>query len=155
MLVDSKQKELQPQEIVMKDAQQPNSQYSPDQALAAVLAESRLPSAILMQEGNTLFVIHKCPDRIALARIINADTEQNYLENSMLCFKAMYAAGIDTVVFDLKNKDDIRVFKYMESHRDKINKDKDGEPTVGYVMNPKGDGYRVTAVIGPRREGQM
>ena len=155
MLVDSKQKELQPQEIVMKDAQQPNSQYSPDQALAAVLAESRLPSAILMQEGNTLFVIHKCPDRIALARIINADTEQNYLENSMLCFKAMYAAGIDTVVFDLKNKDDIRVFKYMESHRDKINKDEDGEPTVGYVLKPKGDGYRVTAVIGPRREGQM
>jgi len=155
MLVDSKQKELQPQEIVVNDAKQPNSQYSPDQALAAVLAESRLPSAILMQEGNTLFVIHKCPDRIALARIINVDTEQNYLKNSMLCFKAMYAAGIDTVVCDLKNKDDIKVFKYMSSHRDQINADENGEPTVGYVLKPKSDGYRVTAVIGPRREGQM
>ena len=83
MLVDSKKKMLEPPEIILEAVKQTKSKYSPDQVLASVMSEVHDTGAILMREGNTLFVVHAAKDRTALFRALNADTAQNYLKNKL------------------------------------------------------------------------
>jgi hypothetical protein len=157
MLVDSKQKELQPQEIILEATTQTKSEYTPDQVLASVMVEVREPGVVLMQEGNTLYISHKCKDRVAYARALNADIAQNYVENTIIYCKAMYLAGYDALVVDFNDKTILNLFNAMVSNknRQKINPDKDGKPTVGYVVKDISTGYRVTFTMGPKRTGQV
>ena len=51
----------------------------------------------------------------------------------------------------------LKIFPYMKKNRSLINKDKDGKPTMGYaVQESKGETkqYRVTTVLGPKRQGE-
>jgi hypothetical protein len=156
MLVDSKKKMLDPPEIILEATKQTKSKYSPDQVLAAVTAEAHESGAILMRQGNTLFIVHPGKDRTALFRALNADTANNYLNNSVDYAKAMYMAGFDVMVTDFEDPTLLNIFKYVQKHRSEINPDVDGKPTMGYaVQKTKGGGYRVTTVLGPKREGQM
>jgi len=156
MLVDSKKKMLDPSEIILEATKQTKSKYSPDQVLAAVTAEAHESGAILMRQGNTLFIVHPGKDRTALFRALNADTANNYLNNSVDYAKAMYMAGFDVMVTDFEDPTLLSIFKYVQKHRSEINPDVDGKPTMGYaVQKTKGGGYRVTTVLGPKREGQM
>lgn len=157
MLVDSKQKELQPQEIILEATTQTKSEYTPDQVLATVMVEAKEPGVVLMQQGNTLYISHKCKDRVAYARALNADTAQNYVENSIVYAKAMYAAGYDTLVVDFSDKTILSLFNALvaDKNRQRINPDKDGKPTVGYVVKDISTGYRVTFTMGPKRTGQV
>jgi len=157
MLVDSKQKELQPQEIILEATTQTKSEYTPDQVLASVMVEVREPGVVLMQEGNTLYISHKCKDRVAYARALNADTAQNYVENSIIYAKAMYTAGYDTLVVDFNDKTIFSLFDAIVSdkNRQRVSPDKDGKPTVSYTVKNLSTGYRITCNIGPKRAGQL
>jgi hypothetical protein len=156
MLVDSKKKMLEPPEIILEAVKQTKSKYSPDQVLASIMSEVHDTGAILMREGNTLFVVHAAKDRTALFRALNADTAQNYLKNSVVYAGAMYAAGFDVMVTNFEDPTLLNIFKYVNKHRDEVNPDVNGKPTMGYsVQRTKDGGYRVTTVLGPKREGQM
>ena len=155
MLVDSKKKMLDPSEIILEAVKQTKSKYSPDQVLATVTAEAHDTGAILMRQGNTLFIVHPGNNRTAVFRALNADTAQNYLENSVTYAKAMYMAGFDVMVSDFEDPTLLSIFKYVQKHRAKINPDVDGKPVMGYATQKTKNGYRVTTVLGPKREGQM
>lgn len=160
MLVDSSKKMLDPQEIILEASRQIKSKkYSPDQILAGLITESREPDTILMREGNTLYIVHKGKNRTALYRALNADTPSNFLENGVMYAKAMYLAGFDVMVTQFEEPILLKIFPFMRKNRARINKDKDGKPTMGYaIQNVEKNGvkeYRVTTVLGPKREGQI
>ena len=156
MLVDSKQKKLSTEEIILQATRETKSQYTPDQVLASVLVEAQEDDSILMREGNTLFIIHKGKNRTAFFRALNADTANNYLENSVVFAKAMYMAGFDIIVTEFEDPTLLNIFKYIEKNRNKINPDVDGKPAMGYATQKlKNGGYRVTGVLGPRRKGEI
>ena len=113
MLVDSKKKLLDPPEIILEATKQTKSKYSPDQVLAAVTAEAHESGAILMRQGNTLFIVHPGKDRTALFRALNADTANNYLNNSVDYAKAMYMAGFDVMVTVFEDPTLLSIFKYI------------------------------------------
>jgi hypothetical protein len=117
MLIDSHQRKLSPTQIIEQAVQNiPNNKYSADQTLASVITETRMPHSFVMQEGNTLFVIHAGKDRVALFRALNADTGKNYLENSLIFTKAMYMAGFDSMVSHFDDPAIIKVFQYVARH---------------------------------------
>jgi hypothetical protein len=155
MTVDSKTKLLDPAEIILDHAKQTKSKYTKDQILASIMAESHEAGAILMRQGNTLFIAHPAKNRTAMFRALNADTAQNYLKNSVLFGKAMYMAGYDVMVTEFEDANLMGIFKYVYKHREEISPDVNGKPTMGYAFqNLKGGGYRATIVLGPKREGQ-
>jgi hypothetical protein len=160
MLVDSKKRMLDPQEIILEASRQIKSKkYSPDQILAGLITEANAPDTILMRQGNTLYIIHKGENRTALYRALNADTADNFLENGVMYAKAMYMAGFDVMVTQFEDPILLKIFPFMKKNRTRINKDMDGKPTMGYaVQEVEKSGvkeYRVTTVLGPRREGQV
>jgi hypothetical protein len=160
MLVDSKKRMLDPQEIILEASRQIKSKkYSPDQILAGLISEANEPDTILMRQGNTLYIVHKGQNRTALYRALNADTADNFLENGVMYAKAMYMAGFDVMVTQFEDPILLKIFPFMKKNRARINKDRDGKPTMGYaVQDVEKNGvkeYRVTTVLGPRREGQI
>ena len=156
MLVDSKKKMLDPSEIILEAVKQTKSKYSPDQVLAAVTAEAHDAGAILMRQGNSLFIVHPGKNRTAVFRALNADTANHSLHNSVLYAKALYMAGFDVMVTEFEDPTLLNIFKFVQKHRAEINPDVDGKPVMGYaVQKSKNGGYRVTTVLGPKREGQM
>jgi len=156
MTVDSKTKLLDPAEIILDHAKATKSKYTKDQILASVMAESHEAGAILMRQGNTLFVIHPAKNRMGILRALNADTGQNYLQNIMLFLKAIYMAGFDVLVADFNDSSLLSAFKYVYKNRDQVNPDVNGKPTMGYAFQDlKNGGKRATIVLGPKREGQL
>lgn len=151
MLVDSKQKKLSTEEIILQATREIKSEYKPDQVLASILVEVQEDDCIMMREGNTLFIVHKGKGRNAFFRALNADTANNYLKNSLVFAKAMYEAGFDMMVTEFKDPTLLSIFKYVEKNRNQIN-----PKGMGFaVQRTKDDGYRVTTALGPKRQGAM
>lgn len=158
MLVDSKKQMLDPQEIILEATRQIKSKkYSPDQVLAALISESKQKDTILMREGNTLFIVNGGKNRTALFRALNADTAQNLLDNSIEYAKAMYATGFDVMVTQFEDPALLKIFPYIKRNRNKVNKDIDGKPTMGYAIKQSTGAvkqYLVTVKLGPKRQGE-
>jgi len=148
MLIDSNQKKLDPQEIILEASRNiKNNKYTPDQILAALIEEARQPNTILIQEGNTLFVVHEGEKRISLFRALNADTAKNYLHNSVIFTKAMYEMGFDFMVSNFDDPTLIKIFQYVA--RNPFQK--------GMAMKidkMDDDSYRAIVQLGPERKGE-
>jgi hypothetical protein len=148
MLVDSKTKMLKPQEIILEASQHTEDEHSPEQVYAALVSESHMKDAILMRQGNTLFVVHKGEKRIASFRALNADTANNYLQNSVTFTKAMYMAGFDVMVSHFTSPALLKIFKYVSK-----NPPQEG---MGFQANRLKDGsYQVVVQLGKPRKGEM
>lgn len=148
MLVDSNQKKLDPEEIIPLAARTiKDNRYTPDQILAGLIKESRMPNVILVQEGNTLFIVHEGKDRIAVFRALNADTAQNYLNNSEKFTVAMYKVGFDFMVSYFKDPTLVKIFQYIAR--------KPPNPDMGLQVDKMKDGnYRALVQLGPQRKGE-
>jgi hypothetical protein len=156
MLVDSKKKKLPTEDIILQATRETKSQYTPDQVLASILVEAQEDDSIMMREGNTLFLVHKAKGRTAFFRALNADTANNYLNNSVVFAKAMYAAGFDVMVTEFEDPTLLNIFKYVEKNRNKINPDVNGKAVMGFAtQKTTNGGYRVTVVLGPKRKGEI
>jgi len=148
MLVDSTKKMLNSQEIILEAAQHAGGEYSPEQVYAAMVTEAHMKDAILMRQGNTLFIVHKGKDRVAVFRALNADTANNYLQNSLIFTKAMYMAGFDAMVSNFDNPALLKIFKYVSKNPPQEN--------MGFKANRLTDGsYQVVVQLGKPREGDM
>ena len=144
MLVDSKTQMLDPVKIIEIAIEETKSQYSVDQGVASVIAESQTPNTMIMREGNTLFIINYNPQDKSqgMFRALNADTGRNYLENSRTFIKAAGMAGFRTMVVQFQDPTILNIFRYI--YRDPP------MPGMGYtVQHDESKGvYQVTINLG-------
>ena len=115
MLVDSKTQMLDPVKIIEIAIEETKSQYSQEQGVASVIAESQTPNTMIMREGNTLFIINYDPTDKSrgMFRALNADTGRNYLENSRTFIKAAGMAGFRTMVVQFQDPTILNIFRYI------------------------------------------
>lgn len=143
-LVDSKKRELSPEEICEVAAKETGGKYTGEQVYAALMAEAYNGGALMFREGNTIIVIHpfKSNPRMALFRAVNADTIDNYFNNSVEFAKAMGLAGFQYLVTDFDDERLINLFKYVGR--------KQPFPKMGYAVqkHKNGKGVRVTINLG-------
>ena len=143
MLTDSKQKMLSQMEILTTAFQTTKTPYTTEEAIAAVIAESRLPNSIMIRQGNTIFCVTYDPKQKNLAyfRALNADTPANYLQNSLEFIKAVGLAGFSVLVTQFYDSSLLNIFKYIAK--------KPPFPGMGYAVQETEDGgYQVTVNLG-------
>ncbi len=142
--VDSKHQKLSQDEILAIAAKETGGMYSAEQVLASLVAEAHEMGAIMMQEGNTIFVVHRSPERpdVALFRALNADTIPNYLKNSVVFTQAVGMAGFQYIVTEFEDESLLGIFEYVRRNAP--------FPNMGYdVQKAKGrELYKVTVNLG-------
>lgn len=147
-MVDSKYQQLNSEEIVDIAAQNTGSQYSPEQVRASVMVEARQPNTLVLQQGNTLFVVHKSKKdpSVAVFRALNADTAANYLENSVIFTKTMKSMGFSAMVTTFYDSSILNIFKYISQNPP--------SPGMGYEAKRTEDGgFYVTVNLGSKQAG--
>jgi hypothetical protein len=142
--VDSKHEKLSQDEIISIAAKETGGKYTPEQIKASLLAEAHQMGAIMLQEGNTIFVVHRSKDRpdVALFRALNADTIPNYLKNSVVFTQAVGMAGFKYIVSEFEDKSLINIFEYVKRNAPFKN--------MGYTVQKLKDKeyYRLTVNLG-------
>ena len=115
MLVDSKQEQLEPIDIIKTALEETKSQYNVQQGVAAILAEAHTPNTLVMREGNTLFIINYDPKDKSrgMFRALNADTARNYLKNSREFIKAAGMDGFKFIVVQFQDPTIMNIFKFI------------------------------------------
>ena len=83
-MVDSRQQTLGTDEIIKIAAENTRSKYPFAKVYMMFVAELGLPNSKLYKFGNTLFVVHPAEEnpQFGMFRALNADTAQNYVQNS-------------------------------------------------------------------------
>ena len=143
MFVDSKKEMLDQMQLLRLAFENSRTQYTVEEGIAAVVAESRMPNCILIRQGNTIFIIHYNPKQKneGMFRALNADTPANYLQNSLEFIKAAGLAGFTTLVSQFQDPALLQIFKYISR--------KPPLPKMGYIVQEmKGGGYQVTVNLG-------
>jgi hypothetical protein len=142
--VDSKHQLLSEEEIIAIAARETGGQYSAEQVKASLSLEAYEMGAIMIREGNTIFIVHRSPKRpdVALFRALNADTINNFLKNSVVFAQAVGMAGFQYIVTEFSEKSLINIFKYVGKNQP--------FPNMAYkVQKLKGkDFYRLTVNMG-------
>jgi len=104
-LVDSKERKLEPPEVLVYAAATNNglvpaggeTPYPVHAMISAIAAETEIPGTDVKQFGNTLFIAHrgKGANRNKMAgRALNADTGRNFLNNSLQYISYLQKKGI-------------------------------------------------------------
>tara|TARA_R110000822_G_scaffold104771_2_gene231926 strand:+ start:252 stop:695 length:444 start_codon:yes stop_codon:yes gene_type:complete len=144
MLVDSKNKQLSQEAILMIAAQETKSPHPASTLYAAMIKEMNMPGTSIVRDGNTVFIIHNAQGRVGVFRALNADTARNYLENSYAFIQGAYKMGFDTLVSDFEDPTIMNIFKAISR-----NPPQEG---MGYRAERTKRGFRVTVKLGPKRE---
>jgi hypothetical protein len=148
--VDSKHQQLSKDEIVAIAAKETGGKYTPEQIKASLMAEVQYAGGLMMQEGNTLFIIHKLPEdpTIGVFRALNADTIQNYLKNCLVFTKAIGLMGFKYMVTVFDDPSLINIFKHIGRNQP--------FPNMGYAVQRTTDGqYKITASLGDTQKGGL
>jgi hypothetical protein len=140
--VDSKHKKLSQEEIIKIAAKETGSEYTADQIKASLVAEAHQLKALMLREGNTIFVVHQDPKQptAGIFRAINADTVPNYLKNSQMFIKAVGMVGFKMLISQFKDASLLNIFKYVARNAPfknmgyRAEKSKDGMYTVVVTM---------------------
>lgn len=143
MLVDSKNKQLSQDAILMIAAQETKSSYPASTIYAAMVKEMNMPGTSVVREGNTIFVVHLAGGRTGFFRALNADTARNYLESSYAFIQGAYKMGFDTLVSDFEDPTIMNIFKAISR-----NPPQEG---MGYRAQRTSKGFRITVKLGPKR----
>lgn len=144
MVVNSKEKQLSEEAILMVAAEESDSEYPAATIYAAFVAEVNQPGTTLFRAGNTIFVMHHVRDRIGMFRALNADVARNYLENSYEWVMAAYKMGFDLMVTEFQDPTILNIFKAISR--------KPPQEGMGYKAEKlQNGGYRVTLQLGPLR----
>ncbi len=145
-MVDSQQQELSPEDIVAIAALNTDAGIDRQQAIQMINAELQMEDTLFIRQGNTLFILHKAAPRVGWFRALNADTANNYLENSVEFIKACYKMGFDTVASTFEDPAIIAIFRYISKNPP--------NPDMGYEIQTMDDGsFMGTIKTGPSRGG--
>ena len=71
MLVDSKNKQLSQEAILMIAAQETKSPHPASTLYAAMIKEMNMPGTSIVRDGNTVFIIHNAQGRVGVFRALN------------------------------------------------------------------------------------
>jgi hypothetical protein len=114
-LIDSKHQELSQEEIVAISVKETGSPYSVEQVKASLSLEAYEMGAVMLREGNTIFIIHqdKSNPKIGVFRALNADTVPNYMRNCVAFTQAIGMAGFQYLVTDFEDKSLLNIFEYV------------------------------------------
>ena len=148
--VDSKHQKLSKDEIVAIAAKETGGKYTAEQIKASLMAEVQDAGGLLMQEGNTLFIIHRAPDRpdVGVFRALNADIMPNYLKNSITFAKAVGLMGFKYMVTVFDDPSLLNIFKYIGRNQP--------FEKMGFAVQRTKDGqYQVTASLGEVKKGGL
>lgn len=145
MIVDSEKKKLPMAEIIKNAAEDMKSKYPPNAVFLSIMKEATMPSAIVIQMGNTVFVGHDCTKRILSFRALNSDTANNYLKNSEKFAANMYKEGFDYMTTHFTDPTLLKIFKYVGRNKPK---------NMGYQVRKVEDEYVVTTKLGKPRKGE-
>lgn len=145
-MVDSQQQELSPEDIVAIAALNTDAGIDRQQAIQMINAELQMEDTLFIRQGNTLFILHKAAPRVGWFRALNADTANNYLENSVEFIRACYKMGFDTVASTFEDPAIIAIFRYISKNPP--------NPDMGYEIQTMDDGsFMGTIKTGPSRGG--
>lgn len=144
-LVDSNQQKLSMEEIIKIAAQNTKEDYTPEQVMGAIYKELTMGGSLVLQLGNTLFLVHRAPQdpTTAMMRALNADTAQNYLINSEKFAQIAYKQyKIDTIVSEYTDPTLNNIFAYVGRNKPE---------NMGYQIDQLSDGktFRAIAKLGP------
>lgn len=147
-LVDSKKMPLDIQDIIgVSLTSSKDTYYAPAVAYAVIAKELTMPNAEPMIFGNTLFIVHKSEKmpRYGYFRAINADTANNYVQNSKEFVKEAYKKGFDILLTQFSDPTILNVFKAVSR--------KPPTKGMGYKAKKiaKGSYYSVTLKLGMPR----
>lgn len=113
-LVDSRQKDLNPFEIVVSALPRMNVPYPLDVALPAVVTEMSQENAEVQKIGNTLFLVLKGKDGKGFFKAYNADIPPNFVKNSKeFCVWAKEDLGMNLLVTEFKGKEISQLFEVI------------------------------------------
>lgn len=149
-VIDSKHQELSTDEIIAIASVETGSEYTPEQIKASLAAETHETGAIIIRQGNTLFVVHKAPNQegMGVFRALNADTAQNYIQNVIMFLKAIKSIGYRTLVTEFKDPTIINILKVIAR--------KPPFPGMGYALQQTGrGGFRATINLGQEQQGGL
>lgn len=144
MLVDSKERELEVEPIIILGADELGSNMPPATIYAAVIAELNEKNVTLFKEGNTLFIVHHIGPREGFFRAINADIAKNYLENSYTFIQVAQKYGYDVLYSHFENPTVLNIFKAISRNPP--------FPGMGYSVKKEKGGFAVTLQLGEPRE---
>ena len=143
MLVDSKHKHLNMQQIIKIALHQTESEHTFKVAFLAIVKELTLPNAKPIRIGNTLFIVHLSPKdpSHAMFRALNADTATNYLENSKRFILEAKKMKLKVLVSQFKTPSILNIFKAIAK--------KPPFPNMGFAsQKTKDGGYQATINMG-------
>lgn len=147
MTTDSRQKMLSVGEILQEAAQQTGVNRPFEEVVQMLQVELSMPNIWKCREGNTLFIVHKSAHPgFGYFRALNADTAQNYVENSRIFIDSAYKAGFDHLVTQFDDPSILNIFKIIA---------RSNPPDMGFKsQRTNTGGYQVTVQIGKPRGGK-
>jgi len=148
-MIDSRTQKLSGEQIIEIAAQNTKVDRPVDQVKEMLTIEFKMPNTWKMREGNTIFICHKSKEPgYGYFRALNADTAQNFLQNSRVFADAAYKVGFDVLVTQFNDSSLLGLFKMISR-----NPIREG---MGYAAQKlKDGGFQVTLVLGPARGGKQ
>ena len=149
-ITDSRKTQLDPIDIIKTAVKETRSRRTDDEAIVALSAEMNSPTAIAMQEGNTIYIIHYVPEQKdhGMFRVLNADTAPNYLRNTQQFLRAAGMAGFRVLVVQFETPEPLTLFKKIMRNPPfpgmgyTIQKSKKGQYTATINMGDTGKGAK-------------
>ena len=142
--IDSKQKMLSLNELIVASNVAQDTGIGPQQAIVNTILEMSIPTNKHMRYGNTLFIVNGGDGRSAYMSAMNVDTPKNFIENVRKFLTASYMLGFDNMLTVFSQPELIRVFEI-------IIKDPP-QPEMAYEVKQKPNGqFMAIFQLGPLR----
>jgi len=147
-MIDSRTQKLSGEQIIEVAARNTKVDRPIEQVKEMLTIEFKMPNTWKMREGNTIFICHITQQAgYGYFRALNADTAQNFLQNSRVFADAAYKVGFDVLVTQFQDSSLLGLFKMISR-----NPVREG---MGYAAKKIEDGgFQVTLVLGPARGGK-
>jgi len=113
-MVDSREKDLNPFEIVVGALPRMNVPYPMDVALPAIVTEMNQKNAHTQKIGNTLFFVLSGDDGQGYFKAYNMDIPPNFVQNSKeFCVWAKEELGMNLLMTEFKGKEISQLFQII------------------------------------------
>lgn len=123
-VIDSKETQLEPAQIIMKFAENYNSTgYPAEVVTAAIMKEITMPNVDLVQFGNTAFIGHRGKGKnkdLMWGRGLTVDTAQNFIAAGLKYFTYLQKLGVKRYVSDYDGPVYDSAFKTWKRYADRL-----------------------------------
>jgi hypothetical protein len=148
-VVDSKKRLLSVSEIISRSAIEVTPDVNPTILLGTITAEMTLPTADVVQIGNTVFLGHRSKEGKntgkMFGRAFNLDTARNFVTNGFKYFTYLQKNGITHYTTEFSNPMYLNAFKILKRRLEQL----DTKVYIArYESEENGVGYLAFGKIG-------